>query len=89
MPNGKYNRLEKHGHPAVPGQRPELPLQVTTKSHLLAETGADRHKGPQYRITDIYISDGTVKSHLTEILDKLQARDRTHAVLKAIAQRFL
>ncbi len=35
------------------------------------------------------ISDGTVKNHLTDILEKLQARDRTHAVLKAIANRFL
>jgi DNA-binding NarL/FixJ family response regulator len=35
------------------------------------------------------ISDGTVKNHLTDILEKLQARDRTHAVLKAIASRFL
>lgn len=35
------------------------------------------------------ISDGTVKNHLTEILAKLEARDRTHAVLKAIAYRFL
>lgn len=31
------------------------------------------------------ISDGTVKNHLTEILARLDARDRTHAVLKAIA----
>jgi DNA-binding NarL/FixJ family response regulator len=35
------------------------------------------------------ISDGTVKNHLTEILDKLEARDRTHAVLKAIGARLL
>ncbi len=35
------------------------------------------------------ISDGTVKNHLTDVLEKLQARDRTHAVLKAIASRFL
>jgi DNA-binding NarL/FixJ family response regulator len=35
------------------------------------------------------ISDGTVKNHLTDIMEKLQARDRTHAVLKAIASRFL
>lgn len=35
------------------------------------------------------ISDGTVKNHLTEILQKLDARDRTHAVFKAIASRFL
>ena len=35
------------------------------------------------------ISDGTVKNHLTEILHKLDARDRTHAVLKAIGARLL
>jgi DNA-binding NarL/FixJ family response regulator len=35
------------------------------------------------------ISDGTVKNHMTEILQKLGARDRTHAVLKAIANRFM
>jgi DNA-binding NarL/FixJ family response regulator len=35
------------------------------------------------------ISDGTVKNHLTDILRKLEARDRTHAVLKAIGARML
>jgi DNA-binding NarL/FixJ family response regulator len=35
------------------------------------------------------ISDGTVKNHLSEILRKLEARDRTHAVLKAISARML
>jgi DNA-binding NarL/FixJ family response regulator len=35
------------------------------------------------------ISDGTVKNHLTEILQKLDARDRTHAVIKAISKRLL
>ncbi len=35
------------------------------------------------------ISDGTVKNHITDILQKLEARDRTHAVLKAIAARLL
>lgn len=35
------------------------------------------------------ISEGTVKNHLTEILARLDARDRTHAVLKAIAARLL
>lgn len=34
------------------------------------------------------ISDGTVKNHITDILQKLEARDRTHAVLKAIAARW-
>lgn len=35
------------------------------------------------------ISDGTVKNHITEILQRLDARDRTHAVLKAIAASLL
>lgn len=35
------------------------------------------------------ISDGTVKNHITDILEKLNARDRTHAVLKAISARLM
>ena len=35
------------------------------------------------------ISDGTVRNHLTEILAKLEARDRTHAVIKALSARLL
>lgn len=35
------------------------------------------------------ISDGTARNHLTEILAKLDARDRTHAVMKALAARLL
>jgi DNA-binding NarL/FixJ family response regulator len=35
------------------------------------------------------ISDGTVKNHITEILQRLDARDRTHAVLKAIGAHLL
>jgi DNA-binding NarL/FixJ family response regulator len=35
------------------------------------------------------ISDGTVKNHLTQILQTLDARDRTHAVIKAISKRLL
>jgi DNA-binding NarL/FixJ family response regulator len=37
----------------------------------------------------LQISEGTVKNNITEILHKLEARDRTHAVLKAIAARLL
>jgi DNA-binding NarL/FixJ family response regulator len=35
------------------------------------------------------ISMGTVKNHISDILRKLDARDRTHAVLKAIAGQLL
>ncbi|MGH8455863.1 MAG: response regulator transcription factor [Stenotrophobium sp.] len=37
----------------------------------------------------LHISDGTVKNHITEVLQKLDARDRTHAVLKAISARLM
>jgi len=35
------------------------------------------------------ISSGTVKNHISDILRKLDARDRTHAVLKALAGHLL
>lgn len=35
------------------------------------------------------ISGGTVKNHMTEVMRKLEARDRTHAVIKAITNRLL
>ena len=35
------------------------------------------------------IAVGTVKNHLSDVLRKLDARDRTHAVLKAIAGHLL
>jgi len=37
----------------------------------------------------LHIGDGTVRNHLTDILAKLEARDRTHAVLKSIAAGWL
>lgn len=35
------------------------------------------------------ISDGTVKNYVSDMLRKLDARDRTHAVLRALAARML
>jgi DNA-binding NarL/FixJ family response regulator len=35
------------------------------------------------------ISPGTVRNHMSDILRKLDARDRTHAVLKAIEKRWM
>ena len=37
----------------------------------------------------LHLSEGTVKNYITDILLKLDCRDRTHAVLKAITQRLL
>lgn len=37
----------------------------------------------------LHLSEGTIKNYVSDILLKLDCRDRTHAVLKAIAQRLL
>ena len=37
----------------------------------------------------LHLSEGTVKNYMSELLAKLDCRDRTHAVLKAITQRLL
>lgn len=37
----------------------------------------------------LFLAEGTVKNYVSEILDKLQARDRTRAVLKAITLRII
>jgi DNA-binding NarL/FixJ family response regulator len=37
----------------------------------------------------LHLAEGTVKNYVSELLVKLDCRDRTHAVLKAIRQRLL
>lgn len=37
----------------------------------------------------LHLSEGTVKNYISSLLAKLDCRDRTHAVLKALAQRLL
>ena len=37
----------------------------------------------------LHLSEGTVKNYISDILLKLDCRDRTHAVLKAITQRLI
>ncbi len=37
----------------------------------------------------LHLSEGTVKNYMSEVLVKLDCRDRTHAVLKAITRRLL
>jgi DNA-binding NarL/FixJ family response regulator len=37
----------------------------------------------------VFLSEGTVKNHVSDILDKLGTRDRTRAVLKAITLRII
>lgn len=37
----------------------------------------------------LHLSEGTVKNHMTDILARLDCRDRTHAVLTAISRRLI
>lgn len=37
----------------------------------------------------LHLSEGTVKNYISDLLVKLDCRDRTHAVLKALSQRLL
>jgi DNA-binding NarL/FixJ family response regulator len=37
----------------------------------------------------LHLSEGTVKNYMSDVLAKLECRDRTHAVLKAITQRLI
>jgi DNA-binding NarL/FixJ family response regulator len=37
----------------------------------------------------LHLSEGTVKNYMSDLLVKLDCRDRTHAVMKAISQRLL
>ncbi|MFP4208123.1 MAG: response regulator [Wenzhouxiangella sp.] len=39
--------------------------------------------------TTIFLAEGTVKNYVSDILDKLETRDRTRAVLKAITLRII
>jgi DNA-binding NarL/FixJ family response regulator len=37
----------------------------------------------------LHLSEGTIKNYMSDVLAKLECRDRTHAVLKAISQKLL
>jgi DNA-binding NarL/FixJ family response regulator len=88
---------------AVRGQRifqpgPAMPVatptgNLTTKGLTEQETAILRLVAGGYSNKEVArnlsISVGTVKNHISDILRKLDARDRTHAVLKAIAGHLL
>ena len=59
-------------------QREETILQLMTEGLTNAGIAAR-----------LYLSEGTVKNHVSEILRKLQANDRTHAVVLAIKRGLL
>jgi len=74
----------RHSAPADQGTPAHLTERELAVLRLVAGGYSNKEIGRA-----LGISDGTVKNHLTEILGKLEARDRTHAVLKAIDARLL
>ncbi len=88
---------------AVRGQRifqPGPAIPVGTQAGNLSAAGLTAQEAAILRLVGggysnkevarlLSISMGTVKNHMSDILRKLDARDRTHAVLKAIAGHLL
>jgi DNA-binding NarL/FixJ family response regulator len=87
-------RLVHSGHKRIP---PEIAQQIA--EHAADDFLTDREldvlrrvaKGNSNKIiaSDLNISEHTVKNHLKSILSKLDASDRTHAVMIALKRGFL
>ncbi len=69
-------------------QEPARAAQLTEREQSILRLVAGGYSNKEIGRA-LNISDGTVKNHLTDILAKLDARDRTHAVLKSIAAGWL
>jgi len=77
--------------PAMPGGTPagSLPtMSLTAQEAAILRLVAGGYSNKEVA-RHLGISMGTVKNHISDILRKLDARDRTHAVLKAIAGQLL
>jgi len=70
------------GAPATPPQAPALAEPLTGREHavlrLLAEGLSNKEIAAK-----LFLVEGTVRNHVSSILQKLDARDRTQAALKA------
>jgi DNA-binding NarL/FixJ family response regulator len=87
-------RLVHHGHKRVP---PEIAQQIAehaaddsiTARELDVLRGVAKGSSNKIIASDLNISEHTVKNHLKSILSKLDANDRTHAVMIALKRGFL
>ncbi|MFO1496226.1 MAG: response regulator transcription factor [Lysobacterales bacterium] len=70
--------------PAQPGPKLSLTEREVSILRLVAGGYSNKEIG-----RTLHLSEGTVKNYVSDILLKLDSRDRTHAVLKAITQRLL
>lgn len=68
---------------AAPGE-----LRLTERERSILRLVAGGYSNKEIG-RSLHLSEGTVKNYISELLVKLDCRDRTHAVLKAITQRLL
>jgi DNA-binding NarL/FixJ family response regulator len=77
----EFNRLSGKGRPSSPHAQPLVEPLSERELEILSvlASGASNREIAQ----KLYITEGTVKNHVTNILGKLGVRDRTQAALKA------
>jgi DNA-binding NarL/FixJ family response regulator len=82
---GEFQRLAAEPPPRLPQKTP-IPLEIESLTpreeevlHLLTEGLSNREIGARLHLTE-----GTVKNYVSAIIAKLQANDRTHAVVTAL-----
>ena len=73
----------RRGPPARPARPAEEERIVTRREEEVLQLIADGCSTPEVA-EQLYISQKTVKNHLASIYQKLDARDRTQAVLQAV-----
>lgn len=76
--------VEPHSATATPGYRVELSERELAILRLMAGGYSNKEIA-----RSVFLAEGTVKNYVSEILDKLDTRDRTRAVLKAITLRLI
>ena len=74
----EFNRLERASPPPRPALAEPLSERELEILRLLAAGDSNKEIAAA-----LYIAEGTVKNHVTNILGKLDARDRTQAALRA------
>jgi len=75
----EFNRLERSAAPPPPPPPLAEPLSERELEILRLLAGGDSNKEIA---AALFIAEGTVKNHVTNILGKLDARDRTQAALR-------
>lgn len=71
-----------------PGTDDAAPARLTERERSILRLVAGGYSNKEIG-RSLHITEGTVKNYMSDVLVKLDCRDRTHAVLKAITRRLL